>query len=654
MTSINIGGENAGDAFYRYKMPKLQARIEGRGNGIKTNVVNNAEIAKALERPPDYCLKYYGYELGALTNYDKKSGNSIVNGAHDAARLSELLEGFIKKFVQCYSCGNPETVIKIRKRSESIELKCKACGAVSDVSPKEKLVGYIIKNPPEEKLSKAEKKVKKAEKERLKELEELEKKERKEKKKKEKEKKKKEEEETNGDKGAESPSADGDEEEEEEDDDDVVWLADTSEEAMRARAAEQLSAATAAMVTQGNIEAEQEAARKKAEQEAAEAAERERQQAEEAERLAAEAAEKLALEQAATDPNVWAIRAMINEGKGSKAVAEALGDLAVKGPAARMRVLYEALFAKAAASTKLTPLVVERKKYLKAVAADPASQLAQLVALEHLAGVTLADRVREVPLVLKALYDEDVVPEPLILAWYHKDNAGSVLEVPADAATKVREAAQPFIDWLEQDTESESDEDDEDAEVNSSSRLTEGADEIQSALADLVRQFQLLRIALLHAAHLKRGLQLQFDAACAVIQGCVILAGRLPPQHGNVGLHYALALVLDVGLRMLRISNSEEPENVQLEQQVTACSGQLGALASLVLQRANEAQPQQPRSNWSVVQPRTSPPAEFTDCQCYSHSHTSAPNQQRAAHHGSAGALELRAACVSVGGQLCL
>jgi len=25
------------------------------------------------------------------------AGNSIVNGAHDASRLSELLEGFIKK-----------------------------------------------------------------------------------------------------------------------------------------------------------------------------------------------------------------------------------------------------------------------------------------------------------------------------------------------------------------------------------------------------------------------------------------------------------------------------------------------------------------------------------------------------------------------------
>ena len=53
-----------------------------------------------------------------------------------------------------------------------------------------------------------------------------------------------------------------------------------AEEAMRKRAEEQLSAATAALVTQGNIEAEREAARLKAEREAAEAAE-----AAEAERL---------------------------------------------------------------------------------------------------------------------------------------------------------------------------------------------------------------------------------------------------------------------------------------------------------------------------------------------------------------------------------
>lgn len=286
----NIGAANADDAFYRYKMPKLQAKvcrrikcaaatygsrvaweraveapalfgwlqIEGRGNGIKTNVVNNVEIAKALERPPEckpplrrsvlsgqlraslppgsqqlggleltqlWCshtdvLKYYGCELGAQTNFDKASGTSIVNGAHDTRKLSELLEVFIKKYVCCYSCNNPETQIKIKK--ENIYLKvgagrgqtklcagrrgvlhacffhvpasppvalrpaykgvlpqpaiwllcalrvavlvsagapqCKACGFVSDVDPRHKLNTFILKNPPENKLKKEEQK----------------------------------------------------------------------------------------------------------------------------------------------------------------------------------------------------------------------------------------------------------------------------------------------------------------------------------------------------------------------------------------------------------------------------------------------------------------------------------------------------------------
>lgn len=46
----------------------------------------------------------------------------------------------------------------------------------------------------------------------------------------------------------------------------------------------------------------------------------------------------------------------------------------------------------------------------------------------------------------------------------HKADAGAVLEVPAEAGARVRQAAQPFIDWLEQDTESESDEDESDDE----------------------------------------------------------------------------------------------------------------------------------------------------------------------------------------------
>lgn len=43
----------AEDPFYRYKMPKMILKTEGKGNGIKTNIVNLVEVAKALRVPTD-------------------------------------------------------------------------------------------------------------------------------------------------------------------------------------------------------------------------------------------------------------------------------------------------------------------------------------------------------------------------------------------------------------------------------------------------------------------------------------------------------------------------------------------------------------------------------------------------------------------------
>ncbi len=46
-----VGTATNEDPTYRYKMPRLVARIEGRGNGIKTVIVNMADIATAINRP---------------------------------------------------------------------------------------------------------------------------------------------------------------------------------------------------------------------------------------------------------------------------------------------------------------------------------------------------------------------------------------------------------------------------------------------------------------------------------------------------------------------------------------------------------------------------------------------------------------------------
>ncbi len=49
------------DPKYRYRMAKMQLKIESKGNGIKTNIVNLNDIARDLRTDPQYILKYFGF-----------------------------------------------------------------------------------------------------------------------------------------------------------------------------------------------------------------------------------------------------------------------------------------------------------------------------------------------------------------------------------------------------------------------------------------------------------------------------------------------------------------------------------------------------------------------------------------------------------------
>jgi translation initiation factor 5 len=135
-------------------MPVLLTKIEGKGNGIKTVVPNMSDVARALSRPPTYPTKFFGSELGAQTSVDEKNDRYIVNGAHDANRLRELLDAFIDKFVLCGSCKNPETDLIITK-NEMIVRDSKACGERTGVDMRHRLSTYIIKNPPQRKNKKS-------------------------------------------------------------------------------------------------------------------------------------------------------------------------------------------------------------------------------------------------------------------------------------------------------------------------------------------------------------------------------------------------------------------------------------------------------------------------------------------------------------------
>lgn len=144
--SLNVN-RSITDQFYRYKMPRILAKVEGKGNGIKTVIANMPEVSKALCRPPTYPCKFFGCELGAQTQFDFKNERYIVNGSHDPAKLQDLLDIFIRKFVLCPECDNPETHLRVKKTQ--IGQHCAACGYQGMLDMRHKLTTYILKNPPE-------------------------------------------------------------------------------------------------------------------------------------------------------------------------------------------------------------------------------------------------------------------------------------------------------------------------------------------------------------------------------------------------------------------------------------------------------------------------------------------------------------------------
>lgn len=112
-------------------------------------------------------IKYFGFELGAQANPRPTDDRWIINGAHDAAKLQDYLDGFISRFVLCKKCKNPETDIVIK--DPRILLDCKACGQRSEVDPRMKLSTFVLRN--QEKKGKKDKSTKKTRRERNKERE---------------------------------------------------------------------------------------------------------------------------------------------------------------------------------------------------------------------------------------------------------------------------------------------------------------------------------------------------------------------------------------------------------------------------------------------------------------------------------------------------
>jgi translation initiation factor 5 len=141
---VNMNGSD--DPFYRYLVKRIKVKHE---TG-KTVIINNDIISKQTGRPNDWIVTYIGQVLGVSTNIDKKNQNKcILTGKHEEHIIQEKYFEFVKKYILCRYCENPETLPKIigKKKNTCIDLSCRSCGKIYSLDSSDKFVKFMLLHP---------------------------------------------------------------------------------------------------------------------------------------------------------------------------------------------------------------------------------------------------------------------------------------------------------------------------------------------------------------------------------------------------------------------------------------------------------------------------------------------------------------------------
>lgn len=105
----------------RFEVPVAICEIQGN----KTLVKNFPDMLTALRRDPSHFSKFLMKELA--TPGSVQGAMLILQRKVSRDMLQEKIEGYVKEFVYCKECGEPDT--KLIREGRITVLKCDACGA---------------------------------------------------------------------------------------------------------------------------------------------------------------------------------------------------------------------------------------------------------------------------------------------------------------------------------------------------------------------------------------------------------------------------------------------------------------------------------------------------------------------------------------------
>lgn len=335
--------------------------------------------------------KYFGIHFGALSNYEGRDERGIVNGKHDPRDMEAALNDFIHKFILCKKCSYPETDMSV-DRQQNILLNCKACGHVSTVPPTERLHKFIVSHPPSATPTKSERKAMQTTQDVL----------------------------TAG-------AQIGDQANEE-------WSADVTEEAVRRRHEAESTGMNNDMLglsLQDVAELpKKKKKRSKKSKRDADGSEEEEEEGADGEISPVDVLKSfLQVKSDATDAQLLrAIKKIQDDYE--------LGDLDV------VCLMFESFF-----DDDILEQVPRYSAVMEKYVQDSKSQKIILNYIEDFVGKTHKSMLTRLPLILEKFYDEDLLEEEVIIDWHGKKKSKFIKS--SKTLARIKEAAKPFVNWLE-------------------------------------------------------------------------------------------------------------------------------------------------------------------------------------------------------------
>lgn len=107
----------------RFKVPQVVVESQGSRTAIK----NFSEVCSALRREPQHVSKFIAKELAAPASI--QNGTMVIQAKLSRDVLQRKVEDYIKSFVYCKVCGEPDT--NLEREDRIFFMRCEACGARS-------------------------------------------------------------------------------------------------------------------------------------------------------------------------------------------------------------------------------------------------------------------------------------------------------------------------------------------------------------------------------------------------------------------------------------------------------------------------------------------------------------------------------------------